>query len=179
MAPKDINYHEQSSKSPSSDDVQNAPPRINNIVFRFIEGEEPDGHYEIEASFSGEIRNFGVTFVNQDGHKDAIFDVADGGSDGVITLSGQKLFDAGFRDGDALTFINLFVVDNDFNETVYNSGGAYSYTKSGDPLDPPDPLDFDLSTITFDMQFQKSVPSINSINGTDGDDALDQQLPEK
>ena len=172
MAPKDINYYEQSNKSPSSDDVQNVPPRINNIVFRFIEGEEPNGHYEIEGNFTGNIRNFGVTFVNQDGHKDAIFDVADGESDGVITLSGQKLFDAGFRDGDTLTFNNLFVVDNDLNETVYNSGGAYSYTKGGDPLDPPDPLDFPLSTITFDMQFEKDMSSINSIRGTNGDDEL-------
>ena len=124
MAPKDINYHEQSSKSPSSDDIQNVPPRIDNIVFRFIEGEEPNGHYEIEGNFTGNIRNFGVTFVNQDGHKDAIFDVADGGSDGVITLSGQKLFDAGFRDGDALTFVDLFVIDNDFNRTIYDAWGS-------------------------------------------------------
>ena len=51
MAPKDINYYEQSNKSPSSDDVQNVPPKINNIVFRLIEGEEPNGHYEIEGNF--------------------------------------------------------------------------------------------------------------------------------
>ena len=99
MAPKDINYHEQSSKSPSSDDVQNVPPRIDNIVFRLIEGEEPNGHYEIEGNFTGNIRNFGATFMNQDGHQDAIFDKADGGADGVISLNGHRLFDAGFRYG--------------------------------------------------------------------------------
>ena len=65
MAPKDINYYEQSSKSPSSDDVQNVPPKINNIVFRLIEGEEPNGHYELKISEYHIL----MTFVNQDGHK--------------------------------------------------------------------------------------------------------------
>ena len=120
MAPKDIEYAEQSYKTASSHDNQHSPSKINSIIFRLIQGEEPNGHYEIEASFSGEIRNFGATFMNQDGYQDAIFDKADGGADGVIDLKGHRLFDAGFRYGDTLELEELFIIDNDLNTYVYH-----------------------------------------------------------
>ena len=88
---------------------------ISELKFRFINGEEPNGHWEIEATLSGNIRNFGATFMNQDGHQDAIYDIADGGADGVISLNGHRLFDAGFRYGDNLELEELFIIDNDLN----------------------------------------------------------------